>query len=221
MSNNLWRAMWKQDKIAFHQTEINPLLEEFLPKLALPKSSRILVPLCGKSLDMNLLADSGHHVIGIELSSIAVKGYFEALKVTPSKERIGCFTRWHYQKTEIWCGDIFDLTAQHINRYSVLYDCASLTAFPAERRPEYIRYFRQRLPADSQIILVTTESMEETNGGSEHRIDSEVTTLYQKYYDIQLLHGRSCLKQDPEDPNAEHQVMNEKIYQITRRSILN
>jgi thiopurine S-methyltransferase len=169
--------MWKDDNTAFHQTEINPLLTQFLPKLNLPKSSRILVPLCGKSLDMNLLADSGHHVIGIELSSIAAKDYFEALNVQPSIERIGCFTRFRYRKTEIWCGDIFDLTAKDIHRHSVLYDCTSITAFPAERRPEYIRHFHQRLSIDSQIILLTTESANETAINSTLTIDDEVLSL--------------------------------------------
>ena len=210
--------MWKDDNTAFHQTEINPLLTQFLPKLNLPKSSRILVPLCGKSLDMNLLADSGHHVIGIELSSIAAKDYFEALNVQPSIERIGCFTRFRYRKTEIWCGDIFDLTAKDIHRHSVLYDCTSSTAFPAERRPEYIRHFHQRLSIDSQIILLTTESANETAINSTLTIDDEVLSLYQKHYDIQLLHGRNCLKQDPAFPNEPYRMMDEKIYQITRRS---
>lgn len=156
MSNKLWRSMWKNDETAFHQFAVNPLLARFLPQLRLAPSSRILVPLCGKSLDMNYLADKGYHVVGIELSSIAIKAYFDALEVNPSRQRVGSFTRWRHGKTEIWGGDIFDLTTKDLQQDSMLYDCASLTAFPAEQRPEYIRHFYERMPERSQIVLVTT-----------------------------------------------------------------
>ena len=36
----------------------------------------VLVPLCGKSLDMIWLAQQGHRVIGVELSDVAVESFF-------------------------------------------------------------------------------------------------------------------------------------------------
>jgi thiopurine S-methyltransferase len=38
---------------------------------------RVWVPLCGKSVDMRLLAISGHRVFGVELSGVAIDQLFD------------------------------------------------------------------------------------------------------------------------------------------------
>ncbi len=40
-------------------------------------SISILVPLCGKSLDLHWLYQHGHSVVGVELSGLAAKQFFE------------------------------------------------------------------------------------------------------------------------------------------------
>ena len=76
MSNQRWKAKWKADDIAFHQHKIHPHLIRFWPQLALPVGATVLVPLCGKSLDLGWLHQQGHRVIGVELSHIAIAAYF-------------------------------------------------------------------------------------------------------------------------------------------------
>jgi len=75
MSNQQWKAKWKRDDIAFHQSQINPLLPQFWPTLGLTVGDTVLVPLCGKSLDMDWLLDAGYKVFGIELSNIAIQAF--------------------------------------------------------------------------------------------------------------------------------------------------
>ena len=58
----LWQQCWRDRHIDFHQTTPNPLLMRFWPTLA--AGARVLVPLCGKSLDMSWLAANGHEVLG-------------------------------------------------------------------------------------------------------------------------------------------------------------
>ena len=48
MSNQQWKAKWKRDDIAFHQSEINPLLPQFWPTLGLTVGDTVLVPLWAK-----------------------------------------------------------------------------------------------------------------------------------------------------------------------------
>ena len=123
MSNKVWKEKWKRNDIAFHQSTASHLLKKHLLQLNIPAGSEILVPMCGKSLDMNILADMGYNVIGIELSNIAIKAYFDALNVKPTREKNRRFIRWKHKNTEIWCGDIFDLTEKEIGHIRVLYDC--------------------------------------------------------------------------------------------------
>lgn len=124
MNNKLWRAKWKRNDIACHQPVINPLLQQILPRLDLSAGDCILVPLCGKSLDMHWLTHSGLRVIGVELSAIAVKAYFESCELKPRQQRQGPFMRWSHDDIEIWCGDIFDLTRADMSSVKSLYDCA-------------------------------------------------------------------------------------------------
>ncbi len=214
MSNQLWKAKWKRNDISFHQPVINPLLQQYLSTLNLYAGDRLLIPLCGKSVDMDWLSQSGFRVTGIEISEIAIKAYFDALQVSPAKQRHGCFTRWSYQNVEIWCGDIFDLTMMDLSNIKVLYDNASLTAFPADDRIQYIRHFSDNLPHDCQILLITDETPDDQQFNSVMTIDSEVSALYSTDYQIELLHGKNCIKKDPANPLAPEQPMQEKVYLI-------
>lgn len=214
MSNKSWKNKWKKNDIGFHQPSTNPLLRRFLPQLKLPANEKILVPLCGKSHDMDLMADDGYHVMGIELSKIAIQAYFDARRVKPSQEKRGRFIVWRERNIEIWCGDIFDLTENELSQIKMLYDCASLTAFPSISRPRYVQHFHEKLSRQSQILLMTTESPDERQFNSVLTIDSEVKALYENNYHIQLLHGQKSLTTDPEYPNDSMSMMEEKVYLI-------
>jgi thiopurine S-methyltransferase len=207
--------MWKRNDIKFHQPVISSLLQQYLPQLHLNTNDSILVPLCGKSLDMDLLADSGYHVMGVEVSNIAIQAYFDARGVKPRKEKKEKFIRWWHQNIEIWCGDIFNLTANDIGHIRTLYDCAALTAFPADSRPYYVRHFHENLSPHSQILLITVETADGQQQDSSSTIDREVQALYEKHYRIDLLHGQRSFKQDPEDPGGPNRTMEEKVYLLT------
>ena len=75
VTNKLWVNRWKQNDTGSHQLRINPLLRRFLPQLDPPANEKILVPLCAKSHDMDLMADDGYQVMGVELSKIAIQAH--------------------------------------------------------------------------------------------------------------------------------------------------
>ncbi len=53
---------------------VSSALRKFWPGLA--AGSRVLVPLCGKSVDLLWLVGQGCDVTGVELSEIAVRAFF-------------------------------------------------------------------------------------------------------------------------------------------------
>ena len=83
MDLDFWHQRWQANLIGFHQNEINTHLLSYWPRLKLATGSRILVPLCGKSLDMLWLLEQGHPVVGIEISQIAVESFFEENRLSP------------------------------------------------------------------------------------------------------------------------------------------
>ncbi|MGG1968312.1 hypothetical protein ABFY65_00775 [Pseudomonas aeruginosa] len=56
MQADFWHARWANNQIGFHLDEINPYLMRHLSRLRLQAGERILVPLCGKTLDLAWLA---------------------------------------------------------------------------------------------------------------------------------------------------------------------
>ena len=139
MSNQRWKAKWKADDIAFHQPQIHPHLIRFWPQLALPEGATVLVPLCGKSLDLGWLHQQGHRVIGVELSHIAIAAFFAERGLQPQRQRLGRFQRYWAGTLELWCGDLFDLRREDLGDIAAVYDCAALTALPAASRGHYVR----------------------------------------------------------------------------------
>jgi len=75
-----WQARWDVQQTGWHLDNVNPFLERFLhevlppePALAAPGlGRRIVVPLCGKTVDMAFLARKGFRVVGIEGISQAI-----------------------------------------------------------------------------------------------------------------------------------------------------
>ena len=86
-NNHLWLQMWQNSQTdEFHQTTVNKYLARFWPALDMVSGNRVFVPLCGKSKDMIWLAGQGCHVIGVELSPIAVAAFFKESHLQPVKK---------------------------------------------------------------------------------------------------------------------------------------
>lgn len=73
MHEDFWRARWSRNEIGFHLPEVNPWLLRHWPRAS---RGRVLVPLCGKSLDMTWLAGQGLQILGVELMETAVQAFF-------------------------------------------------------------------------------------------------------------------------------------------------
>ena len=85
----LWLNKWELGETGFHQASINDSLQAWWPKVEAPPGGAVLVPLCGKSLDMCWLVEQGHKVVGLEISPLACEAFFDGLKLTPRSSRVG------------------------------------------------------------------------------------------------------------------------------------
>ncbi|MEQ9366497.1 MAG: hypothetical protein RIF32_19810, partial [Leptospirales bacterium] len=83
MKQNFWQERWESGRIGFHQADVHPMLRRHAPDLLRP-NDRILVPLCGKSLDLLFLAglanarfeQAAGKVLGVEFVEQAVHEFF-------------------------------------------------------------------------------------------------------------------------------------------------
>ncbi len=157
MQADFWLARWAQQQIGFHLDRVNPYLVSHWPGMQLPQGSRVLVPLCGKSLDLAWLASQGFGVMGVELARTAVDAFFDEHRLAPSARRQGAFEVFQAGAIEIWCGDFFDLTAEDLAGCRACYDRAALIALPAEMRRRYAEHLTQHLPRGTRGLLVTLD----------------------------------------------------------------
>lgn len=217
--NPLWLQMWRDDCIEdFHQTVVNPLLKQYWHNQKLKNNSRILVPLCGKSLDMLWLAAQGHTIVGIELSPIAVKAFFEENYLKVKKTRHGNFTCWQSGTIAIWCGDFFSLQKHRLGRIDRVFDRAALTALPETVRGQYVTQLRALIGEEAGVFLLTVEDVAKDSRQSATQIDSEITSLYGEHFAIKLTHAqrldtlRGC-------SSEQDFYIDNKVYQLSQRLV--
>ena len=87
MQPEFWHDRWDRNQIGFHLQQVNPYLQRLWPTLGLAQGARVLVPLCGKSLDMSWLAANGFEVLGVELTQTAVEQFFSEQQVALHRPR--------------------------------------------------------------------------------------------------------------------------------------
>jgi thiopurine S-methyltransferase len=178
MDADFWLERWREGVIPFHQSQVTPLLPRFWPLLAPPVGSRVLVPLCGKSLDMIWLAEQGLRVLGVELSQLAVEQFFAENGLHPVVEESTLGSHYVAGNIEIICGDIFQLDAATLHSCATVFDRAALIALPPAMRPRYMRHIYGQLPGHYQGLLITLEYPQAQMAGPPFSVsEEEVNTL--------------------------------------------
>ena len=178
MEENFWHQRWREGAIGFHLGAPNPLLVAHFDRLQLPRGSRVLLPLCGKTTDFSWLLAAGFSVAGAELSSIAIDALFDELGVTPTIERVGALSRYSAPAIDIFVGNIFDLSAALLGPVDACYDRAALVALPEEMRGSYATHL-QAITGGALQLLISFEYDQSRSDGPPFSIDgAEVARLY-------------------------------------------
>ena len=76
MHPDFWHGRWQRGETGWHRDAVMPLLQTHWPALQPRNGEQVLVPLCGKTLDMPWLATQGQRVLGVELSGLGIAAFF-------------------------------------------------------------------------------------------------------------------------------------------------
>ena len=153
MDSQYWLERWEQGRIGFHLADANPLLVEH--HRALGDAIRVLVPLCGKSADLEWLVVQGFEVVGIELSDLAAQAFFSERGFTPEGREQGPFVAYQHGNVTILVGDFFAAHAAELGAFDGAYDRAAMIALPPELRARYCAHLRTLLATKAKLLLVT------------------------------------------------------------------
>ena len=184
-----WLERWREGRIGWHEERGNASLRKHWHA----SGKRVLVPLCGKTVDMLWLEEQGNSVVGVELSDIAARAFFEenALPYTVLAGRLPAYTGEDRDIT-IYCGDLFDFDATGFTGW---YDRGALVATPAEQRRAYAEHINARLAPDACRLLITLEYDDGLATGPPFSISREEILRY--WPDMQVVERYDDIENGP------------------------
>ncbi|HTA66172.1 MAG TPA: thiopurine S-methyltransferase [Xanthomonadaceae bacterium] len=198
MEGEFWLQRWREGKIGFHQDRVTPLLEKHWQSLRLRPDSIVLVPLAGKSLDMDWLLERGHRVIGIELSELAVRQFFAERELEPDlrEDRNGIYHR--VGDLVLLLGDAFALDNALLASCDAIFDRAALIALPPAMRRHYADRLYARMPSGCECLLITLEYPQNEKAGPPFSVEeAEVRALFARDWRIEALERKDILAEQP------------------------
>lgn len=217
MQHEFWQARWARNEIGFHQQKVNPGLDRQWGTLGVPVESQVLVPMCGKSLDMLWLAQWGYRVLGVELAERAAVDFFAELGVEPEITEDGPLRRYRFERLEILQGDIFDVTAEQVADCCGLYDRAALIALPEDMRADYAAHLQRILPRQVRGLLVTLEYPQaEMDGPPFAVLSGEVRRHFAEGWQVEELERVDVLAESPKFLKSGVTRLEEVVFALRR-----
>lgn len=177
-----WARRWEKTQTGWHKSTVHASLAQFQPSLASAAAAKavregtalassaptVLVPLCGKSVDLVWLLHQGYRVVGIEIVTQAIIDFFyEQAETLPSftAEKIAGTSIYRYTagpqgRLQILQADIYSpkLTREMLgvpNGFDFIWDRASLVALNPHQRATYAQLMDRLLAPRGQQLLNT------------------------------------------------------------------
>ena len=174
-SHENWLQRWEQGNIGWHESAGSDLLRKWWD--VLPSQQRVLVPLCGKALDLLWLEQRGHHVTGVELSAIAIEAFFAEHQLeytTNDTDGLVCY-RANDRHIEIFCGDYFSFNSEP---FSAVFDRGALVALPPALRAQYAEQTTRLMAPGAAQLLITLSYAQEVIAGPPFSVESSEVRSY-------------------------------------------
>ena len=175
---DFWINYWETDCVTWQAPVVSPWLDKYMDiglfasrlarKQKQTKRRNVFVPLCGKSLDMKLLLDAGHHVVGADCSGIACTDFFSENNIPdyvreevshPNGKRVV-----RHKSTslpiELYEGDIFDLTPEIVGPIDRILDRAALVALhPSMISGQYLPLLMSLLSPGGKMLFASVSEL--------------------------------------------------------------
>jgi len=192
MEAEFWLERWQLNQIGFHRVSVHPLLTRHWQSLDIAPAAPVLVPLCGKSLDMLWLRGQGHPVTGVERVG-------DALAQFVCENGLGLTTTSDGYAGDGWnlfAGDWF--TVALAEPLPVFYDRAALVAMPPDLRPAYAEKLVSLLAPGASGLLITMEYDQRQMNGPPFSVPAaEVREHYAQAAEVRELARVDILAEEP------------------------
>ncbi|KAI1289341.1 Thiopurine S-methyltransferase [Halotydeus destructor] len=186
---------WNQGRSPWHIAHPHKQLVAHQDALFGNGQVRVLVPLCGKTVDMKYIYDLGHEVVGVEGSSEAIELFFKESGI----EYTVCDDKITYQsldkKLTIVKHNFFTLAGDWVKSFDCVWDRAALVAILPEDRATYVDAIKRLTKKSFKYLLVTLDYEQSKVDGPPFSVPlEEVKQLFQGFAKVEQL---SLLEQKP------------------------
>jgi len=190
-----WISRWEKDKTGWHQQQVNPKLRKYWKSLNISPNPTVLVPLCGKSIDLQWLSDQAQKVIGIEVSEKAVREFLEQHAGDYTTQHHGEFVVYQSDAFEIWQGNYFHMKSSFLGPIDAVYDRAALVSMPPAKRVAYAKKLRELIENRAKILLISFDYPQQEMNGPPFSVPfEEIRQHYGPQYEIEVLHKENMIE---------------------------
>jgi len=198
----MWEAEYANGDSSWHRDSVNEKLLSHMEELVGPSAGRngqvqgqaILVPLCGRTVDMIHLYNQGHTVVGCEWVDSVCTQFFTENNIPFTKSPIENFEGSLYQSEDgrlrVYQCDFILLTAELVQiKFDAVLDIQSLTHINPRDRKQYVRVIRSLVKEEEfRYLLVTIEYKAFEHRGRPHSISyNAVKELFGSFSNIKFV----------------------------------
>lgn len=247
-----WDTRWEANQIGWHLKDVHPTLRAHLKELfpVVPSeghgglAARIMIPLCGKTVDMAWLSGMGYRVVGFEGVGKAIEEFAQehsatgeavsvafpadidpkqfkghAMMPIPSEKDTPVMP----QPVIIIEGDFLALgkkEAQVLVPFPAAFDRGSMVAVKPEVRKQYMQVMADMMAPGGRVLLVTVEHDPFKDGvlGPPHSIpEADLRELCKGVFDVKQLARVDNFNQDSMFKQRGSTFSFEAVYLLTRK----
>ena len=189
-----WTQRWEAGETGWQHGKVRDSIVKWYDKMTNKgELKRILVPLCGKTLDMIFFHERGHEVVGIEISYKACEEFFQENNIKFSVKVDANSGAEHIlisddSRITLYQGDMYAINKEYIKTFDAILDWNSFIAIDPAMREAYVSTLACLLKLNGRMLLNTFEYPREEYAGPPCAINlSEVEKIYAGKMKVELL----------------------------------
>ncbi|XP_037795468.1 thiopurine S-methyltransferase-like [Penaeus monodon] len=196
-----WNERWEKGRTGWHKAEVNFALKNHGKTLLPTPGRRVLLPLCGKSVDLKWCYDEGHHVVGIEGVEKPVVDFFIEHNIPYSVDQLSWAKLYKSgdSRLQLYCCDLFSIDVEAIGKFDSVFDRGSLVAIYEDDRERYAELMKSILSSDFRYLVNLTQytPTENFNGPPRNVPTALVQKLFGDKISIEVLETLDRTEEDP------------------------
>ena len=217
MKAEFWHQRWQPETMGLSGLIASSHMTRFIDLLGIEQGDNVLVPLCGKSLDMIWLRDKNFRVTGIEISPIAVADIFAENKIEHEISDYAWGKAYRSENLDILCADFFDISPSDLPHTDGIYDRASLIALPESMRPDYAKHRASPTAGLSVGFLITLDYPQQEMDGPPFSVsERDVDQLFSELFIIEPIYSEDCLVNEPRFQAKGLTRLDERVFLLTK-----